>query len=590
MGPLSRRDRDAAPPAAHTVPQARPPLPTELRRRLGDVLLTRGVLSPQQLERALGLQQSAPAARRRLGQVIVDAGLASERQVADALGELLGLDVVDLSRVTVPQEVARLLPRSIAEGARLLVLDRVEGGLLLAAADPTNVVALDDVRVHTGARNLQVVVALESQVRSHLARVWSLAEDGDSHDLVAGGAPEAPEPRPERAAVDDAPTVRLVDRILTDAVRLGASDIHVEPQRDGLQVRYRVDGRLRSALTGPRSLTAGVVSRLKIMSGMDIAERRVPQDGRTRVTVDATAVDARVSSLPSLHGEKVVVRLLDRADRVPRLEAIGLDPAQLAVLQEALAEPQGLVLITGPTGSGKTSTLYSALARVVTPEANVVTLEDPIEIQMPGITQVQVNERSGLTFGKGLRAILRQDPDVVLVGEVRDAETTELALRAAMTGHLVLTTLHTNSAAAAPSRLIDMGAEPFLLASSLTCAVAQRLARRPCPSCVTSYSPDPLTLQALGLGTADLEGATPRRGAGCADCGGTGYRGRTGVFEVLPVTPEVRSLLMSEPDETALRPLARRLGARSLRDSAVALARQGITTFEEALRVTPRDG
>ena len=314
-------------------------------------------------------------------------------------------------------------------------------------------------------------------------------------------------------AADQAPTVRLAASIVSEAVRARASDIHVEPQVDGLRVRYRIDGLLRDIMRVPRHSAAALVSRLKIVSGLDIAERRLPQDGRTRLTVDGIVVDARVSTLPSVHGEKVVIRLLASGDTIPSVAQLGLDESQLDALLTGTLAPQGLVLITGPTGSGKTHTLYSVLSHVTTPDKNVVTLEDPVEIQLPGITQVQTNERAGLTFSNGLRSILRQDPDVVLVGEVRDGETAGLALQASMTGHLVLTTLHTNDAVSALTRLVDMGVEPFLIASSLTLVVAQRLVRRPCADCAEPYMPSTRVLALLGITEADLADATPMRGA-----------------------------------------------------------------------------
>lgn len=385
--------------------------------------------------------------------------------------------------------------------------------------------------------------------------------------------------------------VSRVNQILGDAVRLRASDIHIESQREVLLVRFRIDGLLRDIVKFPKRIAGPVVSRIKIMSGLDIAERRIPQDGRTRFTVGDAAIDSRVSTLPSLHGEKVVIRLLTRGDAVPRLDTLGFEPHQLAVLRSALAMPQGLVLITGPTGSGKTNTLYSAIAEISSPDINIVTLEDPVEVQLPGITQVGVNEKTGMTFGKGLRAILRQDPDVVLVGEVRDSETAELALKASLTGHLVLTTLHTNSAVAALTRLVDMGAEPFLVASSLTAAIAQRLVRKPCPSCAEpyTYTPDELTLTGLGLTLGDLAGATARRGAGCAECGRTGYRGRTAVYEVLNVDAVMRQILIKDPSEATISAQTRAAGMLTLRAAAIEKARCGDTTFEEAVRVTHAD-
>jgi type IV pilus assembly protein PilB len=342
-------------------------------------------------------------------------------------------------------------------------------------------------------------------------------------------------------------------------------------------------------MTAPRRAAGAVLSRVKIVSGLDIAERRVPQDGRTQIKVGGARIDTRVSTLPSLHGEKAVIRILTRGDDVPSLGALGFEPDQLAAFRRALATPQGLVLITGPTGSGKTNTLYAGINEILDPEKNIVTLEDPVEVQLPGITQVQVNNKAGMTFQAGLRSVLRQDPDIVLVGEVRDSETSELALKAALTGHLVLTTLHTNSAAAALTRLIDMGSDPFLVASSLTLAVAQRLVRRPCPQCAKPYVPDEDLLAALGLRVDDILEATPLKGTGCADCGTTGYRGRTAVYEVLVVDAEMRRILVRDPSEEAVLAQAKVAGMRTLRASALAKAMDGRTTFEEVLRVTTSD-
>ena len=432
------------------------------RPRLGDVLVDAGVVTDHDLTAALDAQRSVIGARRRIGHVLVDLGLATERQIAVAVAEQLNLRLVDLTTVAVSPETVRLLPRSVALRLGMVVLSRTDNQLTLAVIDPTDVVALDDVRLHTGATELVVTVATESQVREHLTRVWSLSEDSSDLSTFFEETDPAHHDDEPHAAADNAPTVRLVALVLADAVRAGASDIHVEPQRDGLRIRYRVDGVLREVMHVPRSAYASVVSRLKIVSGLDISERRLPQDGRTRIAVDGVKVDARVSTMPSVHGEKVVIRLLTRAEQLQPLDDVGLDADQLATLRSALFVPQGLVLITGPTGSGKTSTLYSALLEIHKPGINIVTLEDPVEVQIPGLTQVQVHERSGLTFSRGLRAVLRQDPDVVLVGEVRDQETAELAVRASITGHLVLTTLHTTSAIGSITRLVDMGLEPYL--------------------------------------------------------------------------------------------------------------------------------
>lgn len=562
------------------------PLPERLR--LGDVLLAAGIVTDSELDRALEAQRSIIGSRRRLGHVLVDLGFTTERQIADALADQLGLEIADLTQRVLSPELVRSLPRGVAQRLGVVVLDREGDRMTVAVSDPTDVVALDDLRLHSGATDLKLMVTTETQVREHLVRAWSLTEDSTDvttyFDEIDVSAPDHDD---GAAGADDAPTVRLVSMVLADAVRSGASDIHLEPQRETLRVRYRVDGVLRDVMSVPRSAMASVVSRLKIVSGLDIAERRLPQDGRTRISVDGQHVDARVATLPSIHGEKVVVRLLARADQVPPLDGLGLDPDQLAVLRHALSSPQGLVLITGPTGSGKTSTLYSALADIHSPERNIVALEDPVEVQMSGITQVQVHERSGLTFSRGLRAILRQDPDVVLLGEVRDSETAGLVVRASLTGHLVLTTLHTNSAVSAMTRLVDMGVEPFMVASSLSAVVAQRLVRRPCRTCMVPDDPDAALLQSLGVEPERLAAGTPVRGAGCAECGHSGYRGRTGIFEILLVDQHLRRVLGRDPTERAIAQAA--TGLRSLQDAATAKALAGETTFEEVARVSPRD-
>jgi type IV pilus assembly protein PilB len=564
------------------------------RRRLGDLLVDSGLITAEQLQAALASQRETPGPRRRIGQVVSDLGFASDRDVAECLARLLGLDLIDLSKIVPAPDVVRLLPRSVAERTRVLVIDRTDSGeLVVAAADPTNVLAFDDVRLYTRSSELKVYVATDSQIRDQLNRAWALGSDSSQMAEIVQEAAGAGEEEGEFGASsdDDAPIVKLVNQILGDAVRLRASDIHIEVQRETLRVRYRVDGLLRDVMEVPKRVSTAVISRVKIVSGLDIAERRVPQDGRTRFAVEGTAIDARISTLPSLHGEKVVIRLLTRGDAIPSLSELGLEPDQLELLGAALSVPQGLVLITGPTGSGKTNTLYSAIAQIRSPQKNIVTLEDPVEVQLSGITQVGVNEKTGMTFSRGLRSILRQDPDIILVGEVRDGETAELALKASMTGHLVLTTLHTNSAVAALTRLVDMGAEPFLVASSLTASIAQRLVRRPCETCTEPYLPDELTLTLLGLVPADLAGATPRHGSGvgCQDCGGTGYRGRTAVYEVLTVDAPMRQVLMKDPTEAAISAQARAAGMVTLRAAAILKALRGQTTFEEAIRVTHAD-
>ncbi|MBK5305850.1 MAG: Flp pilus assembly complex ATPase component TadA [Frankiaceae bacterium] len=577
-------------PGANAGSAPRPGMPP--RRRLGEVLVEQEVLTEEQLQDALAIQADVLPGqrRRRLGVVLVEAGIATDRAIAEALAAALGLRVTGLGELPMAADVVRSLPRPVAERSGILVLERVGNRVTIATSDPTDVVALDDVKLYTGATEVQILVSTEVQVREHLARAWSLSQDSDVSTMFEEiDAPEESLEDVADAGTESAPIVKLVDVVLADAVRSGASDVHFEPQAGELRIRYRVDGLLRDVMTVPRNAAAGTISRIKIVSGLDIAERRRPQDGRAKLTVDNGTVEARVSTLPTLHGEKAVIRLLPRSDNIPRLDKTGLTGAQLEAITTALVQSQGLILITGPTGSGKTNTLYAGIQQVSTPDRNIVTLEDPVEIQVTGITQVQVNERAGMTFARGLRSILRQDPDIVLVGEVRDQETAELALQASLTGHLVLTTLHTNDAVSAVTRLVDMGVEPFLVASSLSLVVAQRLVRRPCSSCITDYVPSPRTLTLLGISEAELTGATPKRGKGCAECGGTGYRGRTGVFEVLPVTAEMRHVLLTTPTEAAIGAAARAHGMATLRTSALAAAHVGETTYEEVLRATHID-
>jgi type IV pilus assembly protein PilB len=575
-------DADTAAPAPRSA--ARP------RRRLGEVLVASGLITAADLDACLAAQSAQPKhERRRIGAIVVEQGLATENDIAHGLARALGYDVADLAHLPVVPAGARLLPRAVAERYGVVALDVEDGRLRLAMADPTDVVALDDVRLYTNARTIVPVVSTDSAIRTVIKRAWSLEEDTTDVALMVDALDAETADEDAESDVDATPIVKLVNVILSDAVRARASDIHLQPEADGLRVRYRVDGLLRDVMTVPRNAAPAMTSRMKIMSGLDIAERRRPQDGRTRLTVDGDTIDARVSTLPSIHGEKVVVRLLNRGEGVLPLSRVGFSERQLDAILETVVAPQGLVLITGPTGSGKTSTLYAAVSQMRTPDRNIVTLEDPVEVQLRGITQMQTNDRAGVTFAAGLRAILRQDPDVVLVGEVRDTETAELALRASLTGHMVFSTLHTNDASSAVTRLVDMGVEPFLIASSLSLVVAQRLVRTPCPRCAAAYQPSPRTLQLLGLTDDDVAGATLVRGRGCDRCGQTGYLGRTAIFEVLPVDAGVRAVLTARPTEAAIRAAARAAGVASLRTDGIVRALRGETTLEEVLRVTQVD-
>ena len=506
----------------------------------------------------------------------------SESDVARALARMHGLPLADLATLEVDRAVARLLPRAVATRLGVLLHAGDATRLHAVVADPVDVVALDDVRTITGASSVVVSVAAKSLISAALDRVWEARDEEALAAFIDENA--AAELVVEDRDDDDAATIRLVDRLLLLAIHERASDIHIEPHRHGVSVRLRVDGILREVLELPRGGSAAVTARLKIISNLDVIERRRPQDGRARIAVPGGVVDARVSTLPTMHGEKVVIRLLPSAARLPDLGALGLDGRQRQLLLEVVNRPQGLILLTGPTGSGKTNTLYAALAEGVDRTRNVITLEDPVEIELQGISQVQVDDRSGLSFAQGLRSCLRQDPDVILVGEIRDQETADLAVRAALTGHLVMSTLHTLDAAAAVTRLVDMGVAPYLVTSSLALVVSQRLVRIPCIKCCVGDAEAPLTLRAMGH--SDVAGDWVRS-VGCPACAETGYSGRTAVLEMLPVTARVRTALLSGQPEDAVRLAARADGIPSLFDAGVAAARVSRTTLAEVLRAVP---
>ncbi len=468
--------------------------------------------------------------------------------------------------------MARRIPQSIAVQNVVLPLTSGDGVLRVAVADPVDVVALDDLRMRAGTLRLEVVVAAESQMREKIAEVWSQAVTEDALDKFVAELSDDEEAALE--AGEDAGAVAAVQQILTASVRAGASDVHIEPTRDGVRVRVRVDGTLRSLMTLPRSGHSSIVARTKIVSGLNIVERRVPQDGRARLRLDGHDRNLRVSTLPTLHGEKIVIRLLADQGELPSLSDLGMGLDQELILQDALHLPQGLVLITGPTGSGKSTTLYAAIRQMVNDERNLITLEDPVEIELPGVAQVQVSEKNGTTFAAGLRAALRQDPDVIMVGEIRDQVTAELAVRAALTGHLVLSTLHTNDSASAVVRLVEMGVPNYLVASSLTLSMAQRLVRKPCTECVVRATVDADTKRRLGM--TDVEAAACVTAPGCRACGMTGYRGRIGLYEMLPISRGVRAALMAGAGEQAIAAAAAGEGFRSLQRLGVEAAVAGL--------------
>ena len=569
------------------------------RRRLGEVLVTGGVLTEAQLDEALRAQkEDAGGRRRRLGEVITALGLADEVQIARALSDQLGLPFVDLGSLPIADETLAVLPRNVAVRHVAVPITLAHDVLTVALADPTNVLALDDIRLATKLSSVRTAVATASDLQEAVNRYYggTGASGGvaDTFGALQDVDLEATEDKDEELEqvgdVDDAPVVRLVNAIMGEALHSRASDIHIEPQERDVHVRFRIDGLLREITIVPKPIQGPLISRIKILSGMDISERRKPQDGRGRIRLERQEADTRVSSMPTMHGETVVIRLLRKeAEKAKTIAEIGLAEHDRVAFERALSEPQGLVLITGPTGSGKTSSLYAGLATVIRPDINVVTLEDPVEYQMAGVNQVQINERVGLTFAGGLRTILRQDPDIVMVGEIRDPETASISMQASMTGHLVLSTLHTNDAPAAVSRLIDMGVEPFLITSSLTLVVGQRLARVPCEKCSEPVEAAPRTLELLGLEPEEVEHAELRMGPGCGFCSQTGYKGRLGLFEVVRITRTMRELIVGRASETAMREEAVAGGMRSMRSDGLAKALAGRTTLEEVLRVTPPD-
>jgi len=553
------------------------------RLRLGETLVDAGAITTAQLNAALAQQSSSEGPRRRLGHLLFDQQLVDSLTLAQALSTVHDLPLIDLDVTDFDKAAARLVPRSLAERHGVLALSWDGPRLRVAVADPLDIVALDDVRTLAGASGLEVFVTPEDQLRRHLSRLWSEMVDNQVVDAFLQEVEPQERSADEGDEESDATAIRMVDRLVAHGARLGASDIHFEPQQDGVRIRMRVDGILREVMQLPLGAYSSMIARLKLISGLNVIERRVPQDGRTRVRVDGTPVDIRVSTLPSLRGEKVVLRLLPHSTNLPSLDALGLDPDQSEALRRATRASQGLILITGPTGSGKTNTLYASINDVVGDDRNVVTLEDPVEVELPGTTQVQIDDKLGMTFVRGLRAVLRQDPDVVLVGEIRDRETAELAIRAALTGHLVLSTLHTLDASSALTRLLDMGVPSYLVSSSLSLVIAQRLLRTPCSDCVATERVTPEIAAQLGI-VHSPEHSAPRP-VGCPRCGNTGYRGRTGIFETLAINAQVRTALLNGGGEAEMRHAARTSGSLSLLQRGALAALSGRTTVAEVLRV-----
>jgi len=555
--------------------------PQNKKLRLGDMLVQAGIITEEQLKEALDKQRTSGM---RLGQVLLKYGYLTQQDLTGVLESQLGIKSVNLKQTSVDSKVARMIPENLARRHVVIPVQVEKGHLHLAMRDPLDQVAIQDVRLLV---QMQVtpLLATEDEIISSIERVFSQVTAAKAAaDFVQSQSGLLEGLEDGSLDINSAPIVKLVVSVLENAVRSGASDVHIEPNHDQLRVRVRVDGILQENLTTSLKVHSAVTSRIKVMAGLNISEKRVPQDGRIMISVDRRDIDLRVSTMPTSYGEKVVMRILDRASFMVGKEKLGFSHGDVEKFKRLISRPHGIILVTGPTGSGKTTTLYSMLAELNDEKKNIITLEDPVEFDMKGINQTQINIKAGLTFATGLRAILRQDPDIIMVGEIRDAETAEISARAALTGHLVLSTLHTNDAPGAVARIIDMGVEPFLLSSSLLGVVAQRLVRKICPECGQSCQAEERDKRILGC---DLESPLSiKKGAGCDYCNMSGYKGRIGVFEIMEVDKEIRMLIDGRCPTDQLRDAALKNGMVSLWEDALRKVLNGVTTMEEMLRVT----
>src|SRR5512147_157679 len=558
--------------------------------RLGDMLVKATLITREQLDKALQTQQSGGG---RIGTNLVKLGFISEDDITSFLSRQYGVPSINLSHFEIDGSVIKLIPSEIAQKHQVIPINRTGNILTVAMADPSNIFAIDDVKFMTGFK-IEPVVAAETSIKNAINKYYDSAgmvEDimktFDDKDVEALKDDEDAINAAELGkAAEDAPVVKLVNLILTDAIKKSASDIHIEPYEKSFRVRYRIDGVLYDVMQPPLRLRAAITSRVKIMAQLDIAERRLPQDGRIKIKMGGREMDYRVSTLPTLFGEKVVMRLLDKGNLQLDMNKLGFDQQSLTDFEQGLFMPFGMVLVTGPTGSGKTTTLYSALNRLNTIDTNIMTAEDPVEFNLAGINQVQTKAEIGLTFAAALRSFLRQDPDVIMVGEIRDYETAEIGVKAALTGHLVLSTLHTNDAPGTISRLLNMGVEPFLVSASTNVIVAQRLARRICQSCREVVAVPAPTLANLGFSAEEAKTLKCYKGKGCMSCSDTGYKGRVALYEVMLIKENIKEAVLQGASALELRELGRKNGMQTLREAGLQKIREGMTTVEEVLRVT----
>ncbi len=571
----------------------------------GMIFVSAGLIDEEQLDMAITKQKQMPG-QTDLGKLMVDMGLISDRQRVQCQADMWGIPYLDLTKTPPDTEIARLLSQSVARQYKAIPVALEGRRITVAMVNPLDIYATDEIRLITG-KDVEPVFATEEDILNAIGSTYRdevqmsdvltavVADLGDAtvsvEDVLKSEDEEGLSLEQLREMGEVAPVVRLSNMMIADAIREKASDIHVEPGKDGVKVRYRIDGVLRDMMAVPKQVQASLTSRLKIMASMDIAEKRVPQDGRISISVDGRHYDLRVNTLPSIYGEKIVLRILDRASISVDFHKLGMLQYTLDLFETIISRPYGIILVTGPTGSGKSTTLYSVLSRLNTGDRNILTIEDPVEYELTGLTQVNVNLRAEMTFAAGLRAMMRQDPDIIMVGEIRDRVTATIAVEAALTGHLVLSTLHTNDAPGAVARLIEMGVEPFLIASSLIGVMAQRLVRTICPKCKVRYDPDREALSRVGFTREMLEGqngdAPPAfyRGEGCDFCKRSGYKGRVGIYELMPIPEEMREMILHREPTDTIRATAIKAGMYTLKHDMMQKILLGMTTLEESIRV-----
>ncbi|MDO3376782.1 type IV-A pilus assembly ATPase PilB [Geoalkalibacter halelectricus] len=561
--------------------------------RLGELLVRNKLITSEQLEKAVADQKSQGG---RLGASLIKLGFLHDEELAAFLSKQYGVPSINLDEFEIEPAVIRLIPADVVQKYQVLPVNRAGSTLIIAMSDPSNIFAIDDIKFMSGY-NIEVVVASEAAIKAAIDRYYDqsqtladVMEDLDDIDLEVVDEQDSVDVAALEKATEDAPVVKLVNLILTDAIKKKASDIHIEPYEKNFRVRYRIDGVLYEVMKPPMKLKNAIVSRIKIMSEMDIAERRLPQDGRIKIKLPGGKdMDYRVNCLPTLFGEKVVLRLLDKGNLQLDMTKLGYEPQALEWFKREIHKPFGMVLVTGPTGSGKTVSLYSALSELNKTTENISTAEDPVEFNFAGINQVQMHEEIGLNFAAALRAFLRQDPDIIMIGEIRDFETAEIGVKAALTGHLVLSTLHTNDAPSTINRLLNMGIEPFLVASAVNLITAQRLARRVCSECSEVEDIPKQALIEAGVAAEEVDAVVCRRGRGCNNCNNTGYRGRVGLYQVMPMFEEIRELILAGANTAEIKRESMRLGVKTMRQSALTKLKEGVTSFEEVLRCTVAD-